>query len=71
MFVSLGSGSRTHNNQRQEPVRSSLVKQTYSVYVDTSRGRRKWHLSVSFFRSRAPILLTAPFSRVFYCGHSR
>lgn len=22
-----------------------LVKQTYSVFVETPRGRRKWHLS--------------------------
>lgn len=44
-LVSLGSGSRP-KNARQEPARSALVKQTYSVYVDTSRGRRKWHLSM-------------------------
>ena len=24
-----------------------LVKQTYSVWVDTDKGRRKWHLSGS------------------------
>ena len=46
VFTSLGCGSRPHNNLCQEPVRSLLVKQTYSVYVNTSWGRRKWHLSV-------------------------
>lgn len=25
--------------------RGSLIKQTYSVFVETPRGRRKWHLS--------------------------
>ena len=58
MFASLGSGSRPHNNLRQEPVRSSLVKQTYSVYVDTSRGRRKWHLSVSILLKGRRLALT-------------
>lgn len=33
--------SGAHN----EYVRVSLVKQTYSVFVETPRGRRKWHLS--------------------------
>jgi len=56
--TTLGSGSRPHNNLRQEPVRSSLVKQTYSVYVDTSRGRRKWHLIAYFTADTADDLRT-------------
>ncbi|KAH0828185.1 hypothetical protein J3R83DRAFT_3888 [Lanmaoa asiatica] len=59
LFASLGSaGSHPHNNPRQEPVRSSLVKQTYSVYVDTSRGRRKWHLIAYFTADTADDLRT-------------
>ncbi|KAF9218789.1 hypothetical protein BS17DRAFT_719613 [Gyrodon lividus] len=46
--TTLGSGYRLQNGHRHEPVRSCLVKQTYSVYVDTSRGRRKWHLIAYF-----------------------
>ncbi|KAG6375704.1 hypothetical protein JVT61DRAFT_3279 [Boletus reticuloceps] len=56
--TTLGSGSRSRNNFRQEPVRSSLVKQTYSVYVDTSRGRRKWHLIAYFTADTADDLRT-------------
>ncbi|KAH7924213.1 hypothetical protein BV22DRAFT_1165803 [Leucogyrophana mollusca] len=33
---------------RSDQVRVSLVKQTYSVFVETSRGRRKWHLIAYF-----------------------
>jgi Gti1/Pac2 family transcription factor len=29
--------------------RENLIKQTYSVFVETSRGRRKWHLSTPRF----------------------
>jgi len=56
--TTLGSGSHPHNNSRQEPVRSSLVKQTYSVYVDTPRGRRKWHLIAYFTADTADDLRT-------------
>lgn len=28
-----------------DPMRSVLIKQTYTVYVNTRRGQRKWHLS--------------------------
>ncbi|KIM45349.1 hypothetical protein M413DRAFT_442022 [Hebeloma cylindrosporum] len=31
-----------------DPMRSVLIKQTYTVYVDTPRGRRKWHLIAYF-----------------------
>ncbi|PPQ87451.1 hypothetical protein CVT25_008187 [Psilocybe cyanescens] len=31
-----------------DPSRSVLIKQTYTVYVDTPRGRRKWHLIAYF-----------------------
>jgi hypothetical protein len=30
---------------RYDPMRSVLIKQTYTVYVNTRRGQRKWHLS--------------------------
>ncbi|KAK7005980.1 Gti1/Pac2 family-domain-containing protein [Favolaschia claudopus] len=33
------------------PVRESLVKQTYSVFVETANGRRKWHL-IAYFTPR-------------------
>ncbi|KAJ8482253.1 hypothetical protein ONZ45_g15016 [Pleurotus djamor] len=41
----------TDGNQRAKvPPRDwdPLVKQTYSVYVDTTKGRRKWHLTAYF-----------------------
>jgi hypothetical protein len=43
LLLSLGiSGS----SQKQPPRDwDPLVKQTYSVWVDTEKGRRKWHLS--------------------------
>ncbi|KIO09506.1 hypothetical protein M404DRAFT_270236 [Pisolithus tinctorius Marx 270] len=48
--VEINSDSDTTNRlqsaARHQSARSSLVKQTYSVFVDTSRGRRKWHLSI-------------------------
>ncbi|KAG9309225.1 Gti1/Pac2 family-domain-containing protein [Chiua virens] len=56
--TTLGSGSRPRNNTRPEPARSPLVKQTYSVYVDTSRGRRKWHLIAYFTADTADDLRT-------------
>ncbi|KIJ61293.1 hypothetical protein HYDPIDRAFT_116039 [Hydnomerulius pinastri MD-312] len=46
--TTLGSGSHLQNGVHHEVVRSCLVKQTYSVYVDTVRGRRKWHLIAYF-----------------------
>lgn len=42
----LGSSNRLQSGGRQQSARLSLVKQTYSVFVETSRGRRKWHLSM-------------------------
>ena len=30
-----------------DPSRSFLIKQTYTVFVETPRGQRKWHLSTS------------------------
>jgi len=46
MEHSLGSSNRLQSGARQQSARSSLVKQTYSVFVETPRGRRKWHLSM-------------------------
>ncbi|CDO69158.1 hypothetical protein BN946_scf185042.g60 [Trametes cinnabarina] len=38
---------------------SRLIKQTYSVFVDTPTGRRKWHLGTSVrLRARARFYLT-------------
>lgn len=31
-----------------DPMRSVLIKQTYTVYVNTRRGQRKWHLIAYF-----------------------
>jgi len=31
-----------------DPSRSFLIKQTYTVFVDTPRGQRKWHLIAYF-----------------------
>ncbi|KAJ7282724.1 Gti1/Pac2 family-domain-containing protein [Mycena rebaudengoi] len=37
------------NNSTSEPADwDQLVKQTYSVWVDTDKGRRKWHLTAYF-----------------------
>ncbi|KAF5355447.1 hypothetical protein D9758_006391 [Tetrapyrgos nigripes] len=38
--------------------RENLVKQTYSVFVDTRRGRRKWHLIAYFTQNSLPYLKT-------------
>ncbi|EGO00318.1 hypothetical protein SERLA73DRAFT_180841 [Serpula lacrymans var. lacrymans S7.3] len=39
---------RSHPGPSRGHTRSSLVKQTYSVFVETPRGRRKWHLIAYF-----------------------
>jgi len=46
--TTLGSSNRLQSGPRNQSVRSSLVKQTYSVFVETPRGRRKWHLIAYF-----------------------
>ncbi|CAA7261806.1 unnamed protein product [Cyclocybe aegerita] len=38
--------------------RPSLIKQTYSVFVDTHRGRRKWHLIAYFTQETLDQLYT-------------
>lgn len=38
--------------------RGCLIKQTYSVFVDTSRGRRKWHLIAYFTQDSLDYLET-------------
>ncbi|KAF8160700.1 Gti1/Pac2 family-domain-containing protein [Crassisporium funariophilum] len=40
--------SDTTTRTRRGPYRPSLIKQTYSVFVETFRGRRKWHLIAYF-----------------------
>ena len=42
---SLISFLRSHPSY--DPSRSFLIKQTYTVFVDTPRGQRKWHLSMA------------------------
>ncbi|KAF9257973.1 hypothetical protein L218DRAFT_935238 [Marasmius fiardii PR-910] len=43
-------GSSSTTSEKQHPPRDwdPLVKQTYSVWVDTGKGRRKWHLTAYF-----------------------
>ncbi|KAI6165950.1 Gti1/Pac2 family-domain-containing protein [Pisolithus thermaeus] len=48
--TTLGSSNRLQSAARHQSNRSSLVKQTYSVFVETPRGRRKWHL-IAYFTS--------------------
>ncbi|KAG5734284.1 cAMP-independent regulatory protein pac2, partial [Termitomyces sp. T112] len=45
-------------SQLRDPQRSNLVKQTYSVFVDTERGRRKWHLIAYFTQDTLASLYT-------------
>ncbi|TFK44295.1 Gti1/Pac2 family-domain-containing protein, partial [Crucibulum laeve] len=40
----VGTGSERHPPRDWDP----LVKQTYSVWVETEKGRRKWHLTAYF-----------------------
>ncbi len=50
-----------------------LVKQTYSVFVNTSQGRRKWHLSMScsaFFSSLAHSILFGGRTAAYYVPSS-
>ncbi|KAF7376585.1 cAMP-independent regulatory protein pac2 [Mycena sanguinolenta] len=39
------------NNKKEPPGWEQLVKQTYSVWVETGKGRRKWHLTAYFTQS--------------------
>jgi len=54
MDIELGSdsdspfGSRTRSGPSDAFFRENLIKQTYSVFVETPRGRRKWHLIAYF-----------------------
>ncbi|KAF9527344.1 Gti1/Pac2 family-domain-containing protein [Crepidotus variabilis] len=38
----------SHADGSFDPMRSVLIKQTYTVFVDTPRGQRKWHLIAYF-----------------------
>ncbi|KAF8873892.1 Gti1/Pac2 family-domain-containing protein [Infundibulicybe gibba] len=42
----------------QGPMRDKLIKQTHSVFVETSRGRRKWHLIAYFTQESVEHLRT-------------
>jgi hypothetical protein len=62
----LYSSSLAHDASRH-----SLIKQTYTVFVDTTKGQRKWHLSksVSYYCSSSPLkALDPPPSRIFHGG---
>lgn len=56
--TTLGSSNRLQSGARQQSARSSLVKQTYSVFVETPRGRRKWHLIAYFTAETVDYLRT-------------
>ncbi|KAJ7267653.1 hypothetical protein B0H12DRAFT_1010445, partial [Mycena haematopus] len=46
------TGSYIHTSNKKEPMGwEQLVKQTYSVWVETGKGRRKWHLTAYFTQS--------------------
>ncbi|KAH7909292.1 Gti1/Pac2 family-domain-containing protein [Hygrophoropsis aurantiaca] len=51
-------GSNPRPTRGSDRVRVSLVKQTYSVFVETSRGRRKWHLIAYFTHDTLDFLRT-------------
>jgi len=42
------AGSQLHLNRSPTSLRGNLIKQTYSVFVETPHGRRKWHLIAYF-----------------------
>jgi len=54
MDIEMGSDSDSPFGSRARPgpsdafFRENLIKQTYSVFVETPRGRRKWHLIAYF-----------------------
>ncbi|KAF9472440.1 hypothetical protein BDN70DRAFT_886989 [Pholiota conissans] len=56
------SSQQTFPDSYQSPsydaLRSVLIKQTYTVYVDTAHGRRKWHLIAYFTEDTASRLRT-------------
>lgn len=35
------------SSSKYDPSRELLIKQTYTVFVETDKGPRKWHLSQS------------------------
>ncbi|KAG6820808.1 hypothetical protein H0H93_011102 [Arthromyces matolae] len=48
----------TASSMPHERFRGNLIKQTYSAYVDTNRGRRKWHLIAYFTQETSNSLYT-------------
>ncbi|KAF9462457.1 Gti1/Pac2 family-domain-containing protein [Collybia nuda] len=56
------SDSDTMSPSRSAPIngphRDNLIKQTYSVFVETPRGRRKWHLIAYFTQETLDFLRT-------------
>ncbi|KAF9257974.1 hypothetical protein L218DRAFT_1005584 [Marasmius fiardii PR-910] len=55
--LELLNGTRTHPVGRG-CFRENLIKQTYSVFVETPRGRRKWHLIAYFTHDSLEYLRT-------------
>ncbi|KAG2112078.1 Gti1/Pac2 family-domain-containing protein [Suillus clintonianus] len=56
--TTIGSSPLAHAGTPNEYVRVSLVKQTYSVFVETPRGRKKWHLIAYFTHDTLDYLRT-------------
>ncbi|KAJ8596581.1 hypothetical protein M405DRAFT_781353 [Rhizopogon salebrosus TDB-379] len=56
--TTIGSSPLAQSGAHNEYVRVSLVKQTYSVFVETPRGRRKWHLIAYFTHDTLDYLRT-------------
>ncbi|KAG2148734.1 Gti1/Pac2 family-domain-containing protein [Suillus bovinus] len=56
--TTIGSSPLVQPGANHEYVRSSLVKQTYSVFVETPMGRKKWHLIAYFTHDSLDYLRT-------------
>ncbi|KAG0701274.1 Gti1/Pac2 family-domain-containing protein [Suillus ampliporus] len=56
--TTIGSSPLAQSGAPRECVRPSLVKQTYSVFVETARGRKKWHLIAYFTHDSLDYLRT-------------
>lgn len=53
-----GAASPLRSVQPRGTNRGNLIKQTYSVFVETCRGRRKWHLIAYFTQENLDYLRT-------------
>ncbi|KAJ4483970.1 Gti1/Pac2 family-domain-containing protein [Lentinula aciculospora] len=57
-LASESNGPVTPHHYSRGFYRENLIKQTYSVFVDTPRGRRKWHLIAYFTQESLEFLHT-------------